>query len=372
MLDSHAITPPPPSAPSEFLDSQWLDGASTSSADGSVEASLTPPPPSAPFEFLHAQWSDGQHGAEQPQETDPPDFAAAKPVIVEGPEHLERLAEVSEPAPDGATELEGDGAIEGTPEPIRIRGVPFVPGEEISRVFLPNEGMVDSVPRTGQVLILTNRRLIAFRGVEGFRDTHIADSSEIAQCSVRTGQRNWGAVMQGAMIMVGGAFLYLIVGYWLAGQVSGPNVPVLNIDVAPLIALLIVLAGMFILASNYFTRPAGAVIFHGEGMEIAFPFRSSLDVRQVYDLVDQAQSPRNRANSSRSGETVELTVDHRGQEGPTWHACRTGQSKVEYLSPMAGRDLRPGPWATVRPAGTGSRHRLPPSRRCRCRAPAVE
>ena len=61
---------------------------------------------------------------------------------------------------------------------------------------------------------------------------------------------------QGLMIMVGGAFLYLIVGYWLAGQVSGPNVPVLNIDVAPLIALLIILAGLFVLASNYFTRPA--------------------------------------------------------------------------------------------------------------------
>ena len=97
--------------------------------------------------------------------------------------------------------------------------------------------------------------------------------------------------------MVGGAFLYLIVGYWLAGQISGPNVPVINIDVAPLIALLIILAGVFILASNYFTRPAGAVIFHGEGMEIAFPFRSSLDVQQVYDLVDLAQTSWKQAKS---------------------------------------------------------------------------
>ena len=161
---------------------------------------------------------------------------------------------------------------------------------------------MEAVPRSGQVLILTNQRLIAFRGVEGFRDTHIANSSEIAQCSVRTGQRNWGAIMQGAMIMVGGAFLYLIVGYWLAGQVSGPNIPVLNIDVAPLIALLIVLAGVFVLASNYFTRPAGAVIFHGEGMEIAFPFRSSLDVQQVYDLVDLAHSSRRRAKPHRVGD----------------------------------------------------------------------
>ena len=279
-----------------------MNGASTIALDEGPEVALTPPPPSAPFEFLDAQWSDGQPGAEQPQEVDPPDFAAARPARIERYEHLERLAEELDSALDGAANLEQEDTGEGIAQPSRIRGVPLGLGEEITRVFLPNEGLVDNVPRSGQVLILTSQRLIAFRGVEGFRDTHIANASEIAQCSVRTGQRNWGAIMQGAMIMVGGAFLYLIVGYWLAGQVSGPSVPLLNIDVAPLIALLIVLAGVFILTSNYFTRPAGAVIFHGEGMEIAFPFRSSLDVQQVYDLVDLAQSPRKRADSRPSGE----------------------------------------------------------------------
>ena len=95
--------------------------------------------------------------------------------------------------------------------------------------------------------------------------------------------------------MVGGAVLYLVVGYWLAGQISGPNVPVLDIDVAPLIALIIILAGLLVLLQNYLTRPAGALIFHGEGLEIAFPFRSSLDVGQVYDFVDLAHSIRRNA-----------------------------------------------------------------------------
>ena len=187
------------------------------------------------------------------------------------------------------------------PLPDRIRGVPLDLGETIAKVFLPDQGLVESVPVAGQALILTDRRLIAFRGLEGFRDTHLAMASEITQCSVRTGQRNWGAVIQGLMIMVGGAVLYLIVGYWLAGQVSGPNVPVLNIDVAPLIALLVILVGLLMLAQNYFTRPAGAVIFHGEGLEFAFPFRSSLDVQQVYDFVYEAQSARIRAGARDPG-----------------------------------------------------------------------
>jgi len=87
-------------------------------------------------------------------------------------------------------------------------------------------------------------------------------------------------------------FGHFVVGafmFWLAGQISGPNVPVLNIDVAPLIALLIILAGLLVLLQNYFTRPAGAVAFRGAGVEIAFPFRSALDLGQIYDFVEMVR-----------------------------------------------------------------------------------
>ena len=201
---------------------------------------------------------DGSTPERRPDDTDPAIFESVFVVGIQSAAQLER----SDDEPDTAPKVVEKGEQEGVEvPPARIRGVPLAAGEETARVFLPNEGLVDSVPQTGQVLILTNQRLIAFRGVEGYRDTHMAMTSEIAQCSVRTGQRNWSAIMQGLMVVVGGASLYLIVGYWLAGRISGPNVPVLNIDVAPLVALVIVLAGVFILVSNLFTRPAGAVIF---------------------------------------------------------------------------------------------------------------
>ena len=293
-LTTVAITPPPPSAPVEFLDAQWTDKPCIKEAEANVEAvkSLTPPPPSAPGEFLLSQWLDGKSAESQPRGIDLDFFASVIPDRVESAEHLERI---DSQVPSADRIPEQDEGIDVDESPTRIRGVHLAAGEEIDKVFLPNEGLVESVPQSGQALILTNQRLIAFRGIEGFRDTHMAVVSEITQCSVRTGQRNWNAVVQGLMIMVGGGFLYLIVGYWLAGQISGPNVPVLNIDVAPLIALLIILVGVAILVQNYFIRPAGAVIFQGVGMEIAFPFRSSLDLQQVYDLVDVAQAHRSRA-----------------------------------------------------------------------------
>lgn len=285
--------PPPPSAPGEFLTSQWINSLPSAKSHRIAVEPLAPPPPSAPEEFLSAQWLDGAIPAPQPEASDLAAFRDAFPDFIGGSSQLAALA--TDPGPtDETPPLDAARDLSDSEQPVgvRLREVPLSPDEEISLVFLPDKGLVGEVPRSGQALILTNRRLIAFRGVEGFRDTHMVLASEISQCSVRTGQRNWGAILQGLMIMVGGAFLYLIVGYWLAGQVSGPNVPVLNIDVAPLIALLIILAGLFVLASNYFTRPAGALIFRGPGVEFAFPFRSSLELAEVYDFVDRAHSVR--------------------------------------------------------------------------------
>ena len=289
------FSPPPPSAPSEFLTAQWMPPAPASAEVPRPAFAL--PPPSAPGEFLSAQWLESAASNPESHQPETDVFADALPETVQNAGDLERLASDT-PRFDGSLPLSEEKPGDACDDtPVRIRGVPLASGEEIVQVFLPNEGLSASVPASGQAMILTSRRLIAFRGVEGFRDTHFALTSEISQCSVRTGQRNWGAILQGLMIMVGGAFLYLAVGYWLAGRVSGPNVPVLNIDVAPLIALLIVLAGLLVLMQNYFTRPAGAVIFHGEGVEIAFPFRSSLDLSQVYEFVNEAHAARRRADS---------------------------------------------------------------------------
>ena len=292
-----ALTPPPPSAPGEFLEAQNHSGGFLPSTPVSPNP-VTPPPPSVPTEFLDVQqWRDAsskgpaglmedflKSGSPLPQEFETGVWS------LQWPEEEPAQAEMEE------TAIEVD-------QPVLIRGVPLTRGEEITKVLLPDEGLSDALPPSGQALILTSSRLIAFRGVESFRDTHMARTSDLSQFSVRTGQRNWAAILQGLLMMVAGGFLYLVVGYWLAGQISGPNVPVLNIDVAPLIALLIILAGLLVLLQNYFTRPAGAVIFRGTGIEIAFPFRSALDVRQIYEFVDLVQKEAQRNGGVSDAET---------------------------------------------------------------------
>ena len=286
-----SLAPPPPSAPAEFLSAQWLITA----ARDVIRPEIAPPPASAPGEFLISQYLSGEW-PEVPHALSEKDiFSEAQPPAVL---NAEELACLSQEISVGAEFEDGqnrEGGASSDPPPVTIRSVPLEAGEEISQIFLPHRGLVTDVPNQGQALILTSKRLIAFRGVEGFRDTHYALVSEISQCTVRTGQRNWGAIWKGILVMAGGAVLYLVMGYWLAGRISGPNIPVLNVDLAPLVAIFIILLGALLFLVNCLTRPEGAMVFHGEGIAIEFPFRSSLDLGPVYALVDEIHSAhRNR------------------------------------------------------------------------------
>ena len=285
-----ALTPPPPSAPSEFLEAQsHTVGDEVARQPG--PAPVTPPPASAPTEFLAVQqWKEIFPKGPAELMEDFLESAAPSSQRELGPGVWPLEWQDEEPPQVELAQFGLEGKSPVVDEPVRIRGLALSRGEEVAKVLLSDEGLSDTLPSSGEALILTNRRLIAFRGVEGFRDTHMARTSDITQFSVRTGQRNWTAILQGLLMMIGGAFLYLVAGYWLAGQISGPNVPVLNIDVAPLIALLIILAGLLMLLQNYFTRPAGAVIFRGAGIEIAFPFRSALDINQIYQFVELVET----------------------------------------------------------------------------------
>ncbi len=293
------LTPPPPSAPGEFLKAQ-CHPVRLEAARPPGPAPVTPPPASVPAEFLASQqWKEPSgEGPAGLMENFLASAASSSPGGYDsGIWPLQWREE--EPAAAGSESVADAG------EPVRVRGVPLARGEEIIQALLPGEGLSDTPPPSGQALILTNRRLIAFRGAESFRDTHMTRTSGISQFSVRTGQRNWTAVLQGILMMVGGGLLYLVVGYWLAGRISGPSVPVLNIDVAPLIALLILLAGLLVFLQNYFARPEGAVIFRGTGIELAFPFHGALDVKQIYEFVDLVQMSTQRNGGGPDAETLE-------------------------------------------------------------------
>ena len=183
-------------------------------------------------------------------------------------------------------EEESNGAVAVGDEAASIRGVSFRPEEEITHVFSPTDGLTEMVPAWGPVLLLTQERLVAFCHADARRETYLVPVAEVKHVVVKSGSRSATNVAQGILMVIAGIFIYLALGYWLAGQLGGPTIPVLNMDISSLIALVLVVSGMGILAQVYFARLDGAITFQGEGLQFTFPFRGSSAQRHAFDMVN--------------------------------------------------------------------------------------
>ena len=227
-------------------------------------------------------------------ETDEP--AGGLPEYGESLVSRDQLEEVvyGPPAPHGLLphgllteeESNGGGGGPGAGAAASIRGVSFRPEEEITHVFTPTDGLTEMVPASGPVLLLTQERLVAFCHADARRETYLVPVAEVKHVVVKTGSRSATNVAQGVLMVIAGIFIYLALGYWLTGQLGGPTIPVLHMDIASLIALVLVVSGMGMLAQVYFARLDGAIIFKGDGLQFSFPFRGSSAQRHAFDLVN--------------------------------------------------------------------------------------
>lgn len=171
-------------------------------------------------------------------------------------------------------------AEDGLWAPDEVRGIPLAPGEVVQQIFSAESGIVETTPERGAALALTNRRIIALVQSNASRDLSIMPLSAVRQASVRLGGRSGAVIFQGAALAVVGLLLYAIVAYWLAGRVDGPSIPVLNMDLAPFLALVVTLIGLAIAANAYLAKPEGVITIQGPGVQIAFPVRGAEAERQ--------------------------------------------------------------------------------------------
>ena len=197
-------------------------------------------------------------------------------------------------------EEESNGADAVAGEAASIRGVSFRPEEQITHVFSPTDGLTEMVPASGPVLLLTQERLVAFCHADARRETYLVPVAEVKHVVVKSGSRSATNVAQGVLMVIAGIFIYLALGYWLAGQLGGPTIPVLHMDISSLIALVLVVSGMGMLAQVYFARLDGAITFQGEGLQFTFPFRGSSAQRHAFDLVNTTFEARRLKLSDRA------------------------------------------------------------------------
>lgn len=173
------------------------------------------------------------------------------------------------------------------PSPVAtIRKISLLPGERVTHTFRPEEGLIPHPQEEGRMLVLTNQRIIAFGQRDGLRETFLMPVEEIKAVAVNTGRRGKGTMFQGGLMIAAGIFFYLLLAYWLTGQVNGPTIPVIRMDLVAFLVFLGILAGVGVIAQIYFSKPDGEVTFQGDGVRFAFPFRGKTAEDQIYQVVN--------------------------------------------------------------------------------------
>ena len=177
-----------------------------------------------------------------------------------------------------------------------IRRVALLSGEGIIQVFCPDRGLTEEPPVRGKVLITTNQRILAFSRDDDRNETYLVPIEELKGVAVKTGDRSYGSLFQGLLLIIGAIFLYLVVAYWLVGKFTGWSVPVLNMDTGPLMLMIVVLIGLGLFVRYYFGREDGSIIFQGSSWVFAFPYQSDRARQDIYTVVNSVFAARQARN----------------------------------------------------------------------------
>ena len=177
-----------------------------------------------------------------------------------------------------------------------IRDVGLLPGEKVSHVFSPQDGLVDEPPENGRVLVTTNQRIISFSQDPTHNETFLVPIEELKGIVVKDSVRSSLSLFQGLLLVVVGAFTYLVVAYWLAGRFEGPSVPIINLDFGPLLTLMVIFWGAVLIGRYYFTREDSSATFQGSNWAFSFPFRGIKAEEEIYQVVNTMFTARRSRN----------------------------------------------------------------------------
>ena len=157
-----------------------------------------------------------------------------------------------------------------------VRELSLLDGEKIEQLFVPENGLVSDTPWKGQLLVLTNQRLISFVQSDGHQETLLAPLDELKGVSVKANARGSRDLLQGFALMIIGIVSYLVLGYVLEG-----------VAIALALGAAIVVVGLLFMIKYLFWEEEGSITFQAGDWEVNFPYRTNLASSDVYNLVDR-------------------------------------------------------------------------------------
>jgi hypothetical protein len=178
----------------------------------------------------------------------------------------------------------------------QIRDVSLLQGEKVTHVFSPQNGLLPEPSSTGRLLITTSHRIISFSNGQGNNETLLVPVEELKGVMVKSGTKNPSSLIQGLILILSGLIIYFVLSYWITGRFDGPNVPIINIDLGPLIILLGLIVAGWALGKHYFTSQGGSVTFQGSNWAFTFPYHGEKASAEVYQLVKTVFTTRTSRN----------------------------------------------------------------------------
>ena len=170
----------------------------------------------------------------------------------------------------------------------RIRGVPLLPQEWVNHSFTPANGISLEPSATGRLLVTTNQRIISFSQGQKGDETVLVPVDELNGVVMKSEASSSGSLLQGLLLLVAGALIYLISGYWLADRLEGPNIPIINLDIWPLVIMAVLIWGGWLIWHHYFTRELGQVTFQGGNWAFSFPYTGEKPAAEVHQVIQTA------------------------------------------------------------------------------------
>ena len=170
----------------------------------------------------------------------------------------------------------------------RIRGVPLLPEERVNHSFTPTDGISPEPSATGRLLVTTNQRIISFSQGQKGDETVLVPVEELNGVVVKPESRSSATLVQGLMLLAAGALIYLISGYWLADQLEGPNIPIINLDFWALVIVATLIWGGWLIGRHYFAKELGQVTFQGGNWAFSFPYTGDKPTAEVHQVIRTA------------------------------------------------------------------------------------
>ena len=193
-----------------------------------------------------------------------------------------------------------------------VRNVSLISGEKVTHIFAPQDGTIHEPTASGRLLVTTSHRIISFTDAPGNHEILVAPIEELNGVMVKSRSRSPLSLIQGLVFILSGLVIYLVLSYWVTGQFVGPTVPVIDIDVGPLIILMGLLGGGWLLGKHYLAQEGGAIIFQGSNWAFTFPYSGEKASEDVHHLVKSVFT----ARSQRRGDVFESRSAHDLGEAP--------------------------------------------------------